>query len=122
MQRRNFALDFRRKLAAEVAKHFSDRFHRITRKIRKGSGNKKLRNHWVFANSLKFLSLWRTKHITINECLQTMFRVRIKESEVNDRHFRCECEDDRDVNAARNILKLDLKLNNRGAVNHSNYR
>jgi len=68
--------------------------------------------------------------IVINERMSTRpcSECESKKTEVNDRHFSCfECgyEDDGDVNAAKNILKLGLKRLNKalrkesgGAANH----
>jgi len=64
--------------------------------------------------------------IIVNEWLSTKqcSECSSKKTEVNDRYFKClECgyEDDRDVNAAKNILKKGLtKVLERagGAVNH----
>ena len=142
-KRRNYAIDFKRKLAAEVAKQFSDAivFIGLPKNIRnehyKGSGNKKLRkrvNRWAFREFAEILKTELMENgniaIIINEWMSTKrcSECGSKNTEVNDRHFRClECgyEDDRDVNAAKNILKFGLKRLNKvlrkgagGVVNH----
>jgi len=139
-KRRNYARDFRRKLAVDVAKHFSNCFVFIglpknirTDKHYKGSGNRKLRkrvNHWAFRELAEMLKVELMENnniaIIVNEWLSTKqcSECSSKKTEVNDRYFKClECgyEDDRDVNAAKNILKKGLtKVLERagGAVNH----
>jgi len=139
-KRRNYARDFRRKLAVDVAKHFSNCFVFIglpknirTDKHYKGSGNRKLRkrvNHWAFRELAEMLKVELMENnniaIIVNEWLSTKqcSECSSKKTEVNDRYFKClECgyEDDRDVNAAKNILKKGLtKVLERagGTVNH----
>lgn len=130
-KRRNLALDFRRKLAAEVAKNFNNSivFIGLPKNIRsehcRGSGNRKLRkrvNHWAFREFAEILRLKLMESgnvaIVINEWKSTRLcsRCGSTKTEVNDRRFRCiECgyEDDRDVNAAKNILKFGLKRLNK---------
>jgi len=126
-KRRNFALDFRRKLAVKITKNFDESlvFIGLPKNVRtdkhyKGSGNRKLRkrvNHWAFR---EFAEILKTKlmennniAIIVNEWMSTKqcSECGSKKTEVNDRHFRClECgyEDDRDVNGAKNILKFGL--------------
>jgi len=142
-KRRNLALDFRRKLAAEVAKHFSNAvvFIGLPKNVRnehyKGSGNRRLRkrvNHWAFREFAEILRIKLMENgnlaIIINEWMSTKrcSECGSKNTEVNDRRFKClNCgyEDDRDVNAARNILKFGLRRLTKvlrkgagGAVNH----
>ena len=130
-KRRNYALDFRRKLAAEFAKQFSDSivFIGLPKNIRnehyKGSGNRKLRkriNRWAFREFAELLKLKLTENgnvaIIINEWMSTKIcsKCGSAKTEVNDRHFKClNCgyEDDRDVNAAKNILRFGLKRLNK---------
>ena len=65
-KRRNYALDFRRKIAVEFSKQFSNCivFIGLPKNIRnehyKGSGNRKLRkriNHWAFREFAEILKL-----------------------------------------------------------------
>ncbi|RLI75663.1 transposase, partial [Archaeoglobales archaeon] len=145
-KRRNLALNFRRELAVKVAKYFSNSIVFIglpnnirTDKHYKGSGNKKLRkrvNHWAFREFAEILKVKLMEHgnmaVIINEWNSTKqcSECGSRKTEVNDRDFKClECgyEGDRDVNAAKNILKLGLKKLNKtkvsrkgtgGVVNH----
>ena len=82
-KRRNFAREFRRKLAIKIAKNFDKSalvFIGLPKKIRmdmhyKGSGNRKLRkrvNHWAFHEFSEILKTELMEHgnmaIIINEC------------------------------------------------------
>jgi len=133
-KRRNYAKDFRRKLAVELVRRFSNCLifighpSHVRDKHYKGSGNRKLRkriNHWAFREFAEILKteLMENNNIAIivNEWMSTKqcSECGSKKTEVNDRHFRClECsyEDDRDVNGAKNILKKGLtKVLRKGA-------
>jgi len=139
-KRRNYARDFRRKLAAEIAKQLEGvvAFIGLPKNIRadkhyKGSGNKKLRkriNHWAFREFAEILQTDLMENgniaVIVDEWMSTKqcSECGSKNTEVNDRHFKClSCgyEDDRDVNAAKNILKFGLAEVSRkgtgGAVN-----
>jgi putative transposase len=126
-KRENYARDFRRKLAVEVAKQFNEAivFIGLPKNIRtdkhyKGSGNRKIRkrvNHWAFREFAEILKTELMENgniaIMINEWMSTKrcSECGSKNTDVNDRNFRClECsyEDDRDVNAAKNILNFGL--------------
>jgi len=132
-RRRNYARDFRRKLAVEVAKHFIDALifighpSYIRYENYKGSGNKRLRkrvHHWAFREFAEILRIKLAERnniaITINEWNSTKqcSNCGSKKTEVKDRRFKClNCgyEDDRDVNAAKNILKKGLtKVSRKG--------
>ncbi len=134
-RRRNYASDFRRKLAVEIAKHFSNSIAFIglpknirTDKHHKGSGHRKNRkciNHWAFREFAEILQteLMENNNIAIivNEWLstKTCSECGSKKTEINDRHFRClNCgyKGDRDVNAAKNILKKGLEKLNKTKV------
>ncbi|WP_156786012.1 RNA-guided endonuclease TnpB family protein [Archaeoglobus veneficus] len=127
-KRRNIAADFRRKLAVEMAKQFNDAIVFIglpkdvrTDKHYKGSGNKRLRkrvNHWAFREFAVTLQveLMENNNLAyiVNEHGSTR-RCSVcgsKKVQVDDREFLClNCghKDDRDVNAAKNILKFGLE-------------
>jgi putative transposase len=126
-KRRNLAIDFRRKLAVEIAKHFSDAIIFIghpasirTDKHYRGSGhrrNRKRINHWPFREFAAMLQVELVENgnlaYIINEHGSTC-RCSVcgsKQVEVNDREFLClNCghKDDRDINAAKNILEFGL--------------
>jgi len=127
-KRRNFAREFRRKLAIEIAKNFDKALVFIglpknmrTDKHYKGSGNRKLRkrvNHWAFHEFAEILKTELTEQgnmaIIINEWMSTRrcSECGSKKTKINDREFLClNCghRDDRDVNAAKNILKFGLE-------------
>ena len=130
-KRRNFAREFRRKLSKEFAKNFDKSalvFIGLPKNIRmdkhyKGSGNRKLRkrvNHWAFHEFAEILKTELMEHenmaIIINEWMSTRrcseCGSNSKKTEINDREFLClNCghRDDRDVNAAKNILKFGLE-------------
>ena len=128
-KRRNYALDFRRKIAVEFSKQFSNCivFIGLPKNIRnehyKGSGNRKLRkriNHWAFREFAEILKLKLMEKgnlaIIVNEWMSTRLCSECgSKAEVNDKRIRCKCgyEDDRDVNAAKNILKFGLKMLNK---------
>jgi len=142
-KRKNFATDFRRKLAVEIAKLFDNAvvFIGLPKNIRtdkhyKGSGNKKLRkciNHWAFREFAVVLQTELLEHgniaIIVNEHGST-HRCSVcgsKKVQINDREFLClSCgnRDDRDVNASKNILKFGVAklakvlVRAGGAVNH----
>lgn len=126
-KRRNYARDFRRKVASEVARAFGEAviFVGLPKNVRtdrhyKGSGNRKMRkrvNHWAFREFAEALRVELMEHgnitLVVNEWMSTKrcSECGSKNTEVNDRRFRClDCgyEEDRDVNAARNILKFGL--------------
>jgi len=133
-KRRNFARDFRRKLAIKIAKNFDKApvlvFIGLPKNIRmdkhyKGSGNRKLRkrvNHWAFYEFAEILKTELMEHgnmaIIINEWMSTRrcSECGSKKTKINDREFLClNCghRDDRDVNAAKNILKFGLERLNK---------
>ncbi|MFX1518667.1 MAG: zinc ribbon domain-containing protein [Promethearchaeota archaeon] len=121
-KRVNFARDFRKKLAIDIAKHLTGSLVVIgyPDKVRnchyKGSGhrrNRKRVNHWAFKNcadSIAMAVLMRDGvPLVINEWWTThrCSRCGSRKVEVKDRAFMClECgfTTDRDVNAAFNIL------------------
>jgi len=127
-KRRNIAADFRRKLAVEMAKQFNDAvvFIGLPKDVRtdkhyKGSGNKRLRkrvNHWAFREFAVTLQveLMENNNLAyiVNEHGST-HRCSVcgsKNVQIDDREFLClNCmhKDDRDINAAKNILKFGLK-------------
>jgi putative transposase len=128
-KRRNYTRNFRRKLAKEVAKEFGNSVVFIghpknirTDKHYKGSGNRKNRkriNHWAFHEFAEILriELMENNNLAyiINEWLstKTCSECGSRNTEVDDRHFRCfNCnyEDDRDINASKNILKKGMKI------------
>ncbi|MHA1238859.1 MAG: RNA-guided endonuclease InsQ/TnpB family protein [Candidatus Odinarchaeia archaeon] len=139
-KRRNYAIDFRRKLAVKVAKHFSNSivFIGLPKNVRmdkhyKGSSNCKLRkrvNHWAFREFAEMLKVELMERgnatIIVNEWMSTKqcSECGSRNVQIEDREFLClDCghKDDRDVNAAKNILKKGLtKVSSRtgGAVNH----
>ena len=102
-KRRNFARDFRRKLAIRIAKNFDKAlvFIGLPKNIRmdkhyKGSGNRKLRkrvNHWAFREFAEILKTELMEHgnmaIIINEWMSTKrcSECGSKKTEVNDREF-----------------------------------
>ena len=131
-KRRNFAREFRRKLAIRIAKNFDKSlvFIGLPKNIRmdkhyKGSGNRKLRkrvNHWAFHEFAEILKTELMEHgnmaIIINEWMSTRrcSECGSKKTEINDREFLClTCghRDDRDANAAKNILKFGLERLNK---------
>ena len=132
--RRNYARNFRRKLAAEFARQFSNYLifighpHHVRDKHYKGSGNRKLRkrvNHWAFREFAEILQTKLMEHnnvaVIINEWMSTRqcSECDSKRTKINDRKFLClNCghKNDRDVNAAKNILKFGLaKVLRKGA-------
>ncbi|RLG54923.1 MAG: transposase, partial [Candidatus Hydrothermarchaeota archaeon] len=129
-KRRNFAREFRRKLAIEIAKNFDKALVFIglpknmrTDKHYKGSGNRKLRkrvNHRAFHEFAEILKTELTEQgnmaIIINEWMSTRrcseCGSNSKKTKINDREFLClNCghRNKRDVNAAKNILKFGLE-------------
>jgi len=125
-KRRNFATDFRRKLAVDVAKQFNQALVFIGHPLNvrnihyKGSGyrkNRKRINHWAFrefaialqvelmeCNNLAYVI---NEHGSTHKCSMCGS----KKVQINDREFLClNClhKGDRDTNAAKNILKSGL--------------
>ena len=127
-KRVNFAKDFRRKLAIDIAEHFSAGSLVIIGypdKVRnchyKGSGHRKNRkrvNHWAFkdcADRIAMAVLVRESVPFIINEWWTTHRCSIcgsRKVEVEDRSFKClNCgyKEDRDVNSGFNILIDGLK-------------
>ncbi|WP_287584896.1 transposase [Candidatus Borrarchaeum sp.] len=121
-KRLNYARDFRRKLAIDIAEHLAGSLVVIgyPNKVRnchyKGSGhrrNRKRVNHWAFKDCADRIAMAVQKHdgvpVVINEWWTThrCSMCGSRRVEVKDRAFKCQkCEftADRDVNAAFNIL------------------
>jgi putative transposase len=127
-KRRNFAKDFRRKLAQDIAAHLKGSLVVIgypdnVRKCHyKGSGRRTTRkrvNHWSFSECVALIAMALLKvngvPLVINEWWTThrCARCQSRKVDVNDRSFRCRScgfTADRDLNAALNILIDGLKI------------